>query len=305
VRWKNALESMAIFQLSRRRPALVKSMLRKAAVGQLPAGYDVDTHFNPTYRPWDQRMCLIPDGDLFTAIREGRASVVTDHIDTFTETGLRLKSGRTLDAELVISATGLNLLAIGGMTLAVDGRPIDLSDTVSYKGMMLSGVPNFAWTIGYTNASWTLKADLIAQYVCRLLAHMDRHGYAAVIPDATGVDARRAFLELSSGYVTRSMDDLPKQGDRLPWRLHQNYVRDVKLLRRGPIHDDVRFTTAPARRPAPQLAQHVEKSTGWTTGGNAPAVRAAGALRIANGRLSGARPYLASKGSTRARSMSR
>jgi cation diffusion facilitator CzcD-associated flavoprotein CzcO len=252
VRWKNTLQGMAIFQLSRRRPDLMKSMLRKAAVKQLPTGYAVDTHFAPSYNPWDQRMCLIPDGDLFTAIREGRASVVTDQIDTFTETGIRLASGVELPADVVVSATGLNMLAIGGMTLEVDGCPVNLSETVSYKGMMLSGVPNFAWTIGYTNASWTLKADLIAQYVCRLLAHMDREGYAAATPDARRVTAEHPFLDLTSGYVQRSMDLMPKQGDRLPWRLHQNYVRDVALLRRGPIDDDVVFTARSPQQVRPQ-----------------------------------------------------
>jgi cation diffusion facilitator CzcD-associated flavoprotein CzcO len=248
VRWKNTLQSMAIFQLSRRRPEYVKSMLRKAAVAQLPDGYEVDTHFAPSYNPWDQRMCLVPDGDLFTAIREGRASVVTDHVEEFTETGIKLASGAELPADIVISATGLNMLAIGGMELVVDGRSVDLSKTVSYKGMMLSDIPNFAWTIGYTNASWTLKADLVAQYVCRLLAHMDRHGYAAVTPDASRVSAHHAFLDLTSGYVRRSMELMPKQGDRLPWRLHQNYVRDVALLRRGPIDDDVTFTALPVEQ---------------------------------------------------------
>ena len=242
VRWKNALQGTAFFQLSRRRPELMKSMLRKAAIKQLPDGYAVDTHFAPRYNPWDQRMCLVPDGDLFTAIREGRASVVTDRIETFTESGIRLESGAELDADIVISATGLNLLAVGGMRLEVDGRRVELSEKVSYKGMMLSGVPNFAWTIGYTNASWTLKADLVAEYVCRLLTYMDRHGYASVTPDASGEMAASPFLDLASGYVMRSLADLPKQGDRTPWRLHQNYVRDIRLLRRGPVDDDVVFT---------------------------------------------------------------
>jgi monooxygenase len=242
VRWKNALHSIAIFNLSRRRPEMMKSMLRKAAVKQLPEGYAVDTHFAPTYNPWDQRMCLIPDGDLFTAINDGRASVVTDHIETFTESGIRLQSGAELEADIVVSATGLNLLAIGGMQLEVDGRAVELSKTVSYKGMMLSGVPNFAWTIGYTNASWTLKADLVAEYVCRLLKHMDTGGHATVTPDAAGATATNPFLDLASGYVTRSLAELPKQGDKAPWRLHQNYVKDVRLLRRGPIDDGVVFT---------------------------------------------------------------
>jgi monooxygenase len=244
VRWKNALQALAIFNLSRKRPELMKSMLRKAAVKQLPEGYAVDTHFAPSYNPWDQRMCLVPDGDLFTAIRDGRASVVTDHIETFTESGIRLQSGAELQADIIVSATGLNLLAIGGMQLEVDGRAVDLSKTVSYKGMMLSGVPNFAWTIGYTNASWTLKADLVAEYVCRLLKHMDANDYAAVTPDAVGATAANPFLDLASGYVKRSVEHLPKQGDRTPWRLHQNYVKDVHLLRRGPIDDDVVFTPA-------------------------------------------------------------
>ena len=226
----------------------MKSLLRKAAIEQLPEGYAVDTHFSPAYNPWDQRMCLVPDGDLFTAIRDGRASVVTDRIDTFTESGIRLQSGAELAADIIVTATGLNLLAIGGMRLAVDDRAVELSKTVSYKGMMLSGVPNFAWTIGYTNASWTLKADLVAEYVCRLLQHMAAHNYVAVTPDAGGATATNPFLDLASGYVQRSVEDLPKQGDRAPWRLHQNYVRDVRLMRRGPIDDDVVFTPAvPAR----------------------------------------------------------
>jgi cation diffusion facilitator CzcD-associated flavoprotein CzcO len=199
-------------------------------------------------------MCLIPDGDVFTAIRDGRASVVTDHIDSFTETGIRLQSGTELQADIVVSATGLNLLAIGGMRLSVDGQEVDLSKTVSYKGMMLSGVPNFAWTIGYTNASWTLKADLVAEYVCRLLKHMDEHGYGSVTPNAAGTFATNPFLDLASGYVTRSLADLPKQGDRAPWRLHQNYVKDVRLLRRGPLVDDVVFTPAVVDRPARSIA---------------------------------------------------
>jgi monooxygenase len=256
VRWKNALQAMATFGISRRHPEFMKSLLRKAAIKQLPDGYAVDTHFAPTYNPWDQRMCLVPDGDLFTAIRDGRASIVTDQIDTFTETGIRLRSGAELPADIVVSATGLNLLAIGGMELSIDGREVNLSETVSYKGMMLSGVPNFAWTVGYTNASWTLKADLVAEYVCRLLAHMDRNGYVAITPDASHVTAEIPLLDLASGYVQRSMDQLPKQGDRTPWRLHQNYVRDVRLLRRGPIDDDVVFTSPAQSREQARQSVH-------------------------------------------------
>ncbi|GAB2754191.1 flavin-containing monooxygenase [Nocardioides pakistanensis] len=241
VRWKNVLVSMASFQLSRRRPALMKSLLRKAALRMLPEGYDVDTHFGPSYDPWDQRLCLVPDGDLFRAIRSGRAEIVTDRIETFTERGIRLASGAELEADLVVTATGLNLLPIGGMSLSVDGREIALADTYSYKGMMLSGVPNFALTIGYTNASWTLKADLVAHYVCRLLNHMDTHGHQVVTP-VTPADSASwdpvPLIDLKSGYVLRSVHRLPKQGPAAPWRLHQNYPRDVRLMRRGPVEDD-------------------------------------------------------------------
>jgi monooxygenase len=256
MRWKNALLGIVTFQLSRRRPELMKSLLRKGAIRRLPAGYDVDTHFAPSYNPWDQRMCVAPDGDLFRAIRHGRASVVTDEIQTFTERGVALRSGTELDADLIVTATGLNLLPAGGIALTVDGRPVDLAACVAYKGMMLSGVPNFAWTIGYTNASWTLKADLVAQYVCRLLRHMDRHGYASVTPDAPGTGQLGPIIDLTSGYILRSVAALPKQGPAAPWRLYQNYVRDVRLFRRGPVDDHVTFTRradVPARpgTPAP------------------------------------------------------
>ncbi len=241
VRWKNVLVSMASFQLSRRRPALMKALLRKGAQRLLPEGYDVDTHFAPTYDPWDQRLCLVPDGDLFKAIRRGRASVVTDRIETFTEHGLRLESGAELEADVVVTATGLNLLPAGGMTIVVDGREVDLSRTVSYKGMMLSGVPNFALTLGYTNASWTLKADLVAHYVCRLLNHMDAEGYQVVtpvVPDEAESWEPVPLIDLESGYVLRSLHLLPRQGPAAPWRLHQNYPRDVRLMRRGTLEDE-------------------------------------------------------------------
>ncbi|WP_174537217.1 flavin-containing monooxygenase [Micromonospora chalcea] len=243
-RWKNVALGVANFQLSRRAPGVVKRFLRRAAKGRLPAGYDVDRHFSPRYDPWDQRLCVVPDGDLFTALRAGRASVVTDTIDTFTEHGLRLASGEELPADIVVTATGLNLLALGGMTLAVDGADIDLASTVAYKGMMLSGVPNFAMTIGYTNASWTLKADLVATYVCRLLRHLDETGQQIVTPLAPDTDDLAPIIDLQSGYVLRAVDQLPKQGPRAPWRLHQNYPRDVRLMRHGPLTDGVRFARA-------------------------------------------------------------
>jgi cation diffusion facilitator CzcD-associated flavoprotein CzcO len=259
VRWKNALMAQGVYTLSRRRPAFVKRLLRRATARQLPAGYDVDTHFNPTYNPWDQRMCLVPEGDLFGAISSGGASVVTGAIDSFTETGLLLADGRRLDADIVITATGLNLLAFGGIELHVDGRPVELAETVGYKGMMLSGVPNFAFAVGYTNASWTLKADLVSEYVCRLLGHMRSRGYDYVTPLAPDPSQpTQPFLDLASGYVQRSVDNFPRQGTVTPWRLNQNYPRDVRLLRHGPIEDaGVRFSRAPRRtaaRPAQALA---------------------------------------------------
>ena len=259
VRWKNALMAQGVYTLSRRRPAFVKRLLRRATERQLPAGYDVDTHFNPAYDPWDQRMCLVPEGDLFQAISSGGASVVTGAIDCFTETGLLLADGRRLEADIVITATGLNLLAFGGIELSVDGRPVELAETVGYKGMMLSGVPNFAFAVGYTNASWTLKADLVSEYVCRLLGHMRSRGYDYVTPLAPDPSQpTQPFLDLASGYVQRSVDNFPRQGTVTPWRLNQNYPRDVRLLRHGPIEDaGVRFSRAPRRtaeRPAQPLA---------------------------------------------------
>ena len=236
VRWKNVLMAMALFNLSRRAPGFVRRVLRRGVARQLPAGYDVDTHFNPKYDPWDQRMCLVPDGDLFRTLRGGRASIVTDQIETFTEAGIRLASGEELEADVIVTATGLNLLVFGGITASVDGEPVTFSDTVGYKGIMFSGMPNMALTLGYTNASWTLKGDLAASWVCRVLNHMDAHGYDTVIPGRPDPsEPTDPFIDLASGYVLRSIEQLPKQGPRAPWRLHQNYVRDVALLKRGPI----------------------------------------------------------------------
>ena len=252
VRWKNVLLSTVFYQLSRRRPEMIKRFIRRLTVKQLPAGFDVDTHFTPPYNPWDQRLCLVPDGDLFRALRSGRAAIATGRIRTFTETGIELESGERLAADVIVTATGLNLLPIGGMTLAVDGEPVDLATTVSYKGMMLSGVPNFAMVIGYTNASWTLKADLVSGYVCRLLRHLDEHGYTVATPLAPPEGADLPLLDLTSGYVQRSVAHLPKQGRRRPWRLHQNYLRDVALMRRGPVDDEgITFSRRAARVPAP------------------------------------------------------
>jgi monooxygenase len=266
-RWKNALLATLTYQLSRRAPGVMKGLLRKGAAARLPQGYDVDTHFAPRYNPWDQRLCLVPDGDLFTAIRDGRASVVTDYIETITERGIRLVSGVELEADIVVTATGLNLLAIGGMAVNVDGADIDVSRTVAYKGMMLSGVPNFALTLGYSNASWTLKSDLVAEYVCRLLNHMDQHGYQICMPVEPDTPQREPIIDLQSGYVLRSVAALPKQGPRAPWRLHQNYPRDVLMLRHAALEDAgvqlIRVPTAAPRMNSGGEADSLEPAT-WT-----------------------------------------
>jgi cation diffusion facilitator CzcD-associated flavoprotein CzcO len=252
IRWKNVALGTLIYRLSRRRPAMVRSMLRKAATRQLPPGYDIDTHFTPRYQPWDQRLCIAPDGDLFTAIRRGRASVLTDRITEFTETGLRLESGAGIDADIVVTATGLRLLALGGMRLVVDDREVELPDTMAYKGMMLSGVPNFAFTVGYTNASWTLKADLVSGYVVRLLRYLDARGYDRCVPtnDDPGL-MTRPLLDFQAGYVLRSVHEFPKSGSRAPWRLGMSYAHDVVKLRYGRIDDGtLRFSRRSAGRPA-------------------------------------------------------
>ncbi|NKQ53970.1 NAD(P)/FAD-dependent oxidoreductase [Amycolatopsis sp. K13G38] len=240
VRWKNVITQTLLYQLSRRRPDLVRSLIRTATVKQLPAGFDVDTHFKPHYNPWDQRLCLVPDGDLFRALRRGTASVVTDRIAGFTTSGIELESGEHLDADIVVTATGLRLLAMGGIAITVDGREIKLPETMAYKGMMLSGVPNFAFTIGYTNASWTLKADLVSEYVVRLLRHMDAGGYDECVPvnDDPGV-TERPLLDFDAGYVQRSIDDFPRAGSRAPWRLGMSYAHDLVTLRHRPVEDGI------------------------------------------------------------------
>jgi monooxygenase len=237
LRWKNVLLTMLSYQLSRRRPRIVRALIRKGLERRLPPGYDIDTHFNPSYDPWDQRLCMVPNGDLFEAIGDGRASVVTDRIDTFTEQGIRLASGAELEADLVVTATGLDLLVLGGIEIAVDGRDVVFAETMSYKGMMLSGVPNFAFAVGYTNASWTLKCDLTCAYVCRLLNHMEEHGYGCCTPNRDPSIAERPFIDFSSGYVLRSIDQFPKQGSKAPWRLHQNYALDMLNLKFGALED--------------------------------------------------------------------
>jgi monooxygenase len=238
IRWKNVLLTQFSFALSRRRPDLVKQGIRKGVTEALPEGYDVDTDFTPRYNPWDQRLCLVPDGDLFEAISAGRAEVVTDTIDTFTESGIRLTSGRELEADIVVTATGLAMQLLGGIALDVDGTKVVPGETVAYKGIMLCGVPNLATTFGYTNASWTLKADLTAEYVCRLLNLMDARGMRQCTPLAPDPgQPTEPFIDFSSGYVARAAADLPKQGSTTPWRLHQNYLRDTWLLRFAKVDD--------------------------------------------------------------------
>jgi monooxygenase len=236
-RWKHILLQMYFYNAARRKPDAAKKRIIELAQAELGSGSDI-RHFTPRYNPWDQRLCLVPDGDLFKAIRNGNASVVTDEIETFSETGLNLRSGNELPADIIVTATGLVMKLMGGMELVVDGRIVNAGTALSYKGMMLSDVPNFASTFGYTNASWTLKADLIAEYLCRILNKMDRGGYAyctprntdpSMVPDAT--------LPLSSGYMQRAKDTLPKQGSKRPWKLYQNYAKDVVALRFGSIDD--------------------------------------------------------------------
>ena len=237
-RVKNIGYSMFVYQLSRRRPEKMKSILRNAAIRMLPEGFDVDTHLSPSYNPWDERLCMTPDADLYQAIKHGKADIVTDRIDRIIPTGIQLASGKTLDADIIISATGLNILAIGGMTLTVDANAVVLADTLTYKGMMLDGVPNFAMTIGYTNASWTLKADLVARYMGRVLKFMDRHHHDTITPHADPSVRSGdlvSLIDLQSGYVQRGIHDLPRQGAKAPWRLHQNDVRDFRLLRLGRV----------------------------------------------------------------------
>lgn len=239
-RWKNILLSMLFFNLARGRPELIKRRLLDALRKELGPDYDLATHFTPRYNPWDQRLCLVPDSDIFKAIRSGKAIIVTDHIERFTAGGILLKSGRELAADIIVTATGLRLQTMGGATLSLEGVPIEPGRLIAYKGMMYAGVPNLATSFGYTNASWTLKSDLTAEYVCRVLNHMRATGATRAMPvlDDPAMQTE-PWVDFSSGYFQRALDALPRQGDRLPWKLHQNYIKDLKLLRRAPIDDGV------------------------------------------------------------------
>lgn len=227
-RWKNILLGLGFFKLARSKPNFVRKLFLKGAKKELGENYDVETHFNPKYNPWDQRVCLIPDSDLFESIKSGKSEVVTDNIETFTEKGLLLKSGKELKADLIVTATGLQMKIISGIELKVDGAAMNAPDLYCYRGMMFSDVPNFAMVFGYTNASWTLKADLTCEYVCRLLNYMKKTGKQQVTPRIEADSITEVpLLDFNSGYVLRALKHLPKQGSETPWRVHQNYVKDI------------------------------------------------------------------------------
>ncbi|QDQ96060.1 flavin-containing monooxygenase [Tomitella fengzijianii] len=237
-RTKNIIRQQIMFQLCQRFPRLMRRAILRINKRLLPKGYPVETHFNPPYDPWDQRLCVVPNGDLFRAIRGGKASVVTERIAAFDETGIRLESGGHLEADIIITATGLNVQPFGGVPLTVDGREIDLHQTRAYKGFMLSGVPNLAFAIGYTNSSWTLKIGMLCEHFCRLLGLMDARGADTVVPEAPEGMPTRPFLDFAAGYIQRAVDELPQQGDRAPWLTSMSYWADVKLLRKSPVEDD-------------------------------------------------------------------
>jgi cation diffusion facilitator CzcD-associated flavoprotein CzcO len=237
VRWKNVFRVMASYEMSRRRPHVVKGVIRKMQLQDLTPE-QIDEHFTPTYNPWDQRLCAVPDGDLFKAMKSGKASIVTDHIERFTNNGILLKSGEELPADIIVTATGLNLLAFGGIDLTVDGAPVKLPEHMTYKAIMLNDVPNFVFGIGYTNASWTLKIDLTYDYLWKLLKHMDATGTTWCVPRLTDPSITPApMLDFSSGYVMRSIDEFPRAGSRKPWSLRMNYLVDRIALSRGSVDD--------------------------------------------------------------------
>lgn len=244
-RWKNILLNMLFFWIARTYPNYFKKNIMKLAAQELGPGHTVEPHFAPTYKPWDQRLCVVPDGDLFKSIREGKATVVTDHIDRFTSDGIRLKSGEELQADIIVLATGLKMKVMGGCPITVDGQLMQPKHVMAYKGMMLSDVPNLAIAFGYTNASWTLKTDLTAAYVCRLLQYMNRHNYTIAVPRRETDVQPIPFLNFASGYVERASDILPNQGSRKPWQVYQNYVQDMLTIRYGKLDDGVLAFSSP------------------------------------------------------------
>ncbi|HMJ74490.1 MAG TPA: NAD(P)/FAD-dependent oxidoreductase, partial [Iamia sp.] len=262
-RWRSVLFNTAFYQFCQRRPALAKKLMKQRVKAELPDDVPVNPHFNPSYDPWDQRVCLVPDGDLFTAMRAGTASVVTDHIETFTETGIRLASGAELEADIVVTATGLRLVAAGGIAFDVDGREVVPGETFVYKGFMLSGVPNAAMCVGYTNASWTLRADITAQSVARLWNVMRTRGHTMAVAEISEDEAASAqpLLGLTSGYVQRAAALMPKQGNRAPWLLRQNFVLDLLTFKLGDLTESIRFSSPDkrARRIRADLDRELEE----------------------------------------------
>lgn len=261
-RWKNIRFQQMVYRRTRTAPDKVKQMLLKMVRKELGPDYDIETHFTPRYSPWDQRLCLVPNSDLFHAIRSGKASVVTDTIDTFTGKGVLLTSGEELEADIIVTATGLNLVLLGGAEFVVDGQSVEFSNTFSYKGFMYSDVPNLITTFGYINASWTLRADLTAEYACRLINHMDDTGFRQCTPRLRNEDqdmpARPWITDFSSGYMQRLMHLFPKQGDREPWINTQNYGLDKKMIRDGAIDDGVLLFSNPVRQASETISSHLE-----------------------------------------------
>ena len=251
-RWRNALYGLYLYNRCRRQPELIKRWIVGQVRQQLGPGYDVKTHFTPRYNPWDQRMCLAPDADFFHAIKGGKADVVTDEIEAFTETGVRLRSGQELPADIIVTATGLKLQMLGGIKVAVDGKPVNFGERMNFKGVMFSDVPNLASVFGYTNASWTLKSDLICAYVSRLIKYMDRRGYVQCTPRQNDPAVKpQPWVDFSSGYIRRSLDLFPRQGSKKPWKLHQNYLLDTVTLRFGAVDDSaLEFTRRAETRKA-------------------------------------------------------
>ncbi len=265
IRWKNILLTIYFYNRARSKPEATKRSIVNLARKQVGPDFDVSTHLTPGYNPWDQRLCIVPDGDLFRAIRAGKIDMVTDHIERFTPAGIALRSGAELAADIIVTATGLNLKLAGGMAMSVDGNACDLGKTLLYKGAMCSGIPNCVFTIGYTNASWTLKADLTAQYTCRLINYMDARGYIAVtpIPGDEGMPTEPT-MPLTAGYVERASSLLPRQGARTPWKLHQNFVRDWVALCYGKIDDgalvfsgDTPNPSTASRSPSPLRGEEI------------------------------------------------
>jgi cation diffusion facilitator CzcD-associated flavoprotein CzcO len=263
-RWKNVLAGIYFYRVCKRDPDRAKAMILEGVRTELGPDYDVATHFTPRYNPWDQRLCLAPNGDFFHSIKNAGTTIVTDEIETFTEGGLKLRSGRELAADLVVTATGLNMQVLGGAGIDVDGKPTDPAATLSYKGALFSDIPNLASVFGYTNASWTLKADIICGYICRLLNHMEKHGYGQCTPrNSDPTLARLPAVDFSSGYFQRAMDKLPRQGSRKPWRIHQNYLQDLIALSLAPVADDVlEFRSAPQKNPTRVGASRPMQSAG-------------------------------------------